>query len=60
MSFEDFETGRNAGSRRQDHSDTVAAGIFRINTNVATYKRLVNTLGTPRDDHGLREKNTCD
>lgn len=54
MSFEDIETG--AGLPKQEHSDVVAAGIFRINTSVSTYKRLVNTLGTPRDNHGLREK----
>jgi syntaxin 7 len=54
MSFEDIETGSSAG--KQDRSDGVAAGIFRINTSVSTYKRLVNTLGTQRDNHALREK----
>lgn len=57
MSFEDIETGAGAaGFPKQERSDVVAAGIFRINTSVSTYKRLVNQLGTPRDNHGLREK----
>lgn len=57
MSFEDIETGAGAaGLRKQERSDVVAAGIFRINTSVSTYKRLVNTLGTARDNHALREK----
>nr|PNR60873.1 hypothetical protein PHYPA_003666 [Physcomitrium patens] len=56
MSFEDFESGSNAVAIRQDRGDVVASGIFRINTSVSTYKRLVNTLGTPTDNHALREK----
>lgn len=56
MSFEDIETGSSAGLPRQDRSDGVAAGIFRINTSVSTYKSLMNKLGTKRDNHELREK----
>lgn len=57
MSFEDIETGAVASVLpKQERSDVVAAGIFRINTSVSTYKRLVNTLGTARDNHALREK----
>jgi syntaxin 7 len=57
MSFEDIETGAGSvGLPKQERSDVVAAGIFRINTSVSTYKRLVNTLGTARDNHALREK----
>ena len=55
MSFEDIETGSSAGLPRQDRSDAVAQGIFRINTSVSTYKRLVNRLGTQKDNHALRE-----
>ncbi|KAG0573874.1 hypothetical protein KC19_VG217300 [Ceratodon purpureus] len=56
MSFEDIETGESGGGWKQDRSDGVAAGIFWINTSVSTYKRLVNTLGTQRDNHALRER----
>jgi len=56
MSFQDFESGSNAEVQRQDHSDVVAAGIFRINTSVSTFKRLVNILGSPKDTPALREK----
>jgi hypothetical protein len=34
----------------------VAAGVFQINTAVATFQRLVNTLGTPKDTPDLRER----
>lgn len=59
MSFQDFESGgpgTNPGSHREDHSDGVAAGVFRINTSVSSYKRVVNMLGTPKDTPALREK----
>ncbi|KAG0596547.1 hypothetical protein M758_UG264500 [Ceratodon purpureus] len=56
MSFEDIEIGGSGGGGKQDRSDGVAAGVFRINTSVSTYKRLVNTLGTQRDNHALRER----
>ncbi|KAG8374593.1 hypothetical protein BUALT_Bualt10G0011500 [Buddleja alternifolia] len=62
MSFQDLESGRGTGSRRgyvngkQDPTQAVASGIFQINTAVATFQRLVNTLGTPKDTPELREK----
>ncbi|XP_051144436.1 syntaxin-22-like [Andrographis paniculata] len=62
MSFQDLEAGRGIGSRRgytngkQDPTQAVASGIFQINTAVATFQRLVNTLGTPKDTPELREK----
>ncbi|XP_057774086.1 syntaxin-21-like isoform X2 [Salvia miltiorrhiza] len=60
MSFEDLESGRAliplAGPRHieQGPSRALAAGVFRINTAVAGYKRLVNCIGTPRDAVDLR------
>lgn len=62
MSFQDLESGRAIGSRRdysngkQDPTQAVASGIFQINTAVSTFHRLVNTLGTPKDTPELREK----
>lgn len=62
MSFEDVEAGRPLAGRRdlvngrQDSTQAVAAGVFQINTAVATFQRLVNTLGTPKDTPELREK----
>lgn len=62
MSFEDVEAGRPLAGRRdlvngrQDPTQAVAAGVFQINTAVATFQRLVNTLGTPKDTPELREK----
>lgn len=62
MSFQDLESGRSLGSRRdfvngkQDPTQAVASGIFQINTAVSTFQRLVNTLGTPKDTPELREK----
>lgn len=67
MSFEDLEWGRTrpgqsplalATKRREedDSSQAVAAGVFRINTAVSAFYRLVNSLGTPKDTLELREK----
>lgn len=62
MSFQDLERGSAFPVRKelldskQDASQAVAAGIFQINTSVSTFKRLVNTLGTPKDTPELREK----
>nr|AIX10969.1 syntaxin [Albuca bracteata] len=59
MSFADLEAGRPLAGRvngRQDPTQAVAAGLFQINTAVATFQRLVNTLGTPKDTPMLREK----
>uniref|UniRef100_A0A803KSR7 t-SNARE coiled-coil homology domain-containing protein n=1 Tax=Chenopodium quinoa TaxID=63459 RepID=A0A803KSR7_CHEQI len=61
MSFADLEAGRPLPSIRrqqqqQDPSQAVAAGIFKINTAVSSFQRLVNTLGTPKDTLDLRDR----
>ncbi|CAL4964403.1 unnamed protein product [Urochloa decumbens] len=72
MSFQDLEAGnvRGAplgGGRRNGRgpasaaagagaSQAVASGVFQINTAVATFQRLVNTLGTPKDTPDLRDR----
>jgi syntaxin 7 len=70
MSFEDIEIGGrgsgNSVSRTEllvqkqqqgsSSSDGVVAGVFRINTSVSSFRRLVNMLGTPKDTPSLREK----
>ncbi|KAH9606105.1 hypothetical protein KSS87_019657 [Heliosperma pusillum] len=64
MSFQDLEAGgrrpltsrNNLLNTKQDPTQTVASGIFQINTAVSTFQRLVNTLGTPKDTPQLREK----
>ncbi|GBG67871.1 hypothetical protein CBR_g990 [Chara braunii] len=63
MSFQDVAgTGagpaglRGGAQQDRDPSQQVAAGIFQINTSVNTFKRLVNTLGTPKDTPELRER----
>ncbi|XP_019089341.1 PREDICTED: syntaxin-22-like [Camelina sativa] len=68
MSFKDLEAGRKTslaslmsfkggvGGGRQDTTQAVAAGVFKINTCVSTFHRLVNTLGTPKDTPELRDK----
>ncbi|KAL2545566.1 syntaxin [Forsythia ovata] len=59
MSFADLESGRaltSHASLQQDPSRALAAGVFRINTSVAAYRRLVNSLGTPKDTLDLRHK----
>ncbi|KAI4303332.1 hypothetical protein MLD38_038977 [Melastoma candidum] len=60
MSFQDIEGGRprreSINGKQQDSTQAVASGIFQINTAVNTFRRLVNTLGTPKDTPELREK----
>ncbi|KAJ3692541.1 hypothetical protein LUZ60_011636 [Juncus effusus] len=67
MSFQDLEAGRigaapqlgqkkRGGPVKQTASQAVAAGVFQINTSVATFQRLVNSLGTPKDTPDLRER----
>ncbi|GFZ15961.1 syntaxin/t-SNARE family protein [Actinidia rufa] len=65
MSFQDLESGRpltlNARQRQlqqrqNEPSQAVAAGVFQINTAVASFQRLVNSLGTPKDTLELRQK----
>ena len=64
MSFQDLEAGRRPlasrrdliNAKQQEPSQAVASGIFQINTAVSSFKRLVNTLGTPKDTPQLRDK----
>ncbi|KAK3013002.1 hypothetical protein RJ639_008734 [Escallonia herrerae] len=61
MSFEDLESGRSRpltliARNSQDPSQSIVAGVFQINTAVASFQRLVNTLGTPKDTLELRQK----
>lgn len=60
MSFQDLEANGDADppamDKKLEPSHAVAAGVFQINSAVFTYKRLVNTLGTPKDSPQLREK----
>ncbi|XP_020113389.1 syntaxin-22-like [Ananas comosus] len=59
MSFEDLEAGRAVridGRKGKESSQAVASGVFQINTAVATFQRLVNTLGTPKDTPDLRDR----
>lgn len=65
MSFQDLEAGRIPAAQMkrgggapagQTASQAVAAGIFQINTSVATFQRLVNSLGTPKDTADLRDR----
>ncbi|XP_062147334.1 syntaxin-22-like isoform X2 [Alnus glutinosa] len=60
MSFQDLEAGRLRQPQQQrlqqDPSQAVASGIFRINTAVSSFSRLVNSLGTPKDTLELRDK----
>lgn len=62
MSFQDLESGRLVPGRkhlingRQDTTQAVASGVFQINTAVATFQRIVNSIGTPKDTPEFREK----
>ncbi|RDY11691.1 Syntaxin-22 [Mucuna pruriens] len=57
MSFQDIQGGSNPPSRRsQSPSQAVAAGIFQINTAVATFRRLVDAVGTVKDTPEHRQK----
>lgn len=64
MSFQDLQSGRplprrqggSSSAQQPSSSEAVAVGIFRINTAVSSFKRLVNDLGTSKDTPQLREK----
>ena len=61
MSFQDVEANGDTklppvDKKQQGSSHALGAGIFQINSSVFNYKRLVNTLGTPKDTPELREK----
>jgi len=57
MSFQDIQGGPHPPSRRsQSPAQAVAAGIFQINTAVATFRRLVDAIGTVKDTPEHRQK----
>ncbi|BAT84867.1 syntaxin-22-like [Vigna umbellata] len=57
MSFQDIQGGPHPQSRRnQSPAQAVAAGIFQINTSVATFRRLVDAVGTVKDTPEHRQK----
>jgi len=57
MSFQDIQGGPHPPSRRnQSPAQAVAAGIFQINTSVATFRRLVDAVGTVKDTPEHRQK----
>ncbi|KAM7509341.1 hypothetical protein LguiA_019794 [Lonicera macranthoides] len=69
MSFQDLQYGGGGGgggggakarppssSSSQKSSQSVAAGIFQINTAVALFRRLVDSIGTSKDTPDHRQK----
>ncbi|KAI4383020.1 hypothetical protein MLD38_008903 [Melastoma candidum] len=63
MSFQDDIEAYGRGHRpspshppSSSSTQAVASGIFQINTAVASFNRLVNSLGTPKDTLQLRDK----
>ncbi|KAL8557392.1 hypothetical protein ACS0TY_004722 [Phlomoides rotata] len=59
MSFQDLH--KSGGNRSSlPPSQAVAAALFQINTAVATFRRLVDAIGTSKDtpDHRLKLQNT--
>ncbi|CAL0332919.1 unnamed protein product [Lupinus luteus] len=57
MSFQDFQSASNPSPRRnQSPSQAIAAGIFQTNTAVATFRRLVDSVGTVKDTPEHRQK----
>ncbi|KAM7273399.1 hypothetical protein ACFE04_028063 [Oxalis oulophora] len=69
MSFQDIEAGlgmgltsvnkskghNNNNNNNNNNSQALSAGVFKINTAVNSYVRLVNSLGTPKDTLQLRD-----
>ncbi|KNA06610.1 hypothetical protein SOVF_179190 [Spinacia oleracea] len=66
MSFQDLQNGGGgrlpsaSRSSSQSPSQAVASGIFQINTAVASFRRLVDAIGTFKDtpEHRLKLHNT--
>ncbi|CAK9166188.1 unnamed protein product [Ilex paraguariensis] len=63
MSFQDIQNGGKPSSSAwrgrpssQNPSQSVAAGIFQINTAVAGFRRLVEAIGTSKDTSDHRQK----
>ncbi|KAL6143025.1 hypothetical protein ACLB2K_053724 [Fragaria x ananassa] len=58
MSFQDVQNGGGGKGKKASASPSqaVAAGIFQINTAVATFRRLVDAIGTVKDTPDHRQK----
>ncbi|EEE57642.1 hypothetical protein OsJ_08067 [Oryza sativa Japonica Group] len=56
MSFADLEAGAVRAPRRARGPDATRALVFQITTAVASYRRLLNSLGTPKDTPALRDQ----
>ncbi|XP_050235337.1 syntaxin-22-like [Mercurialis annua] len=58
MSFQDLQNGKRPSSSAMSRSpsQSVAAGIFQINTAVAGFRRLVDGIGTAKDTPEHRQK----
>ncbi|KAI5063814.1 hypothetical protein GOP47_0020484 [Adiantum capillus-veneris] len=57
MSFQELVSRRDEQQQQQqDPRQSLAAVIFQINTAVSNFRRLVNSLGTPKDNAQLRLK----
>ncbi|XP_004304575.1 PREDICTED: syntaxin-22-like [Fragaria vesca subsp. vesca] len=58
MSFQDVQNGGGGKGKKASASPSqaVAAGIFQINTAVATFRRLVDAIGTAKDTPDHRQK----
>jgi hypothetical protein len=58
MSFADLEAGAlraPLGRKARGGSNDARALVFQITTAVASYRRLLNSLGTPKDTLTLRD-----
>ncbi|XP_019184188.1 PREDICTED: syntaxin-22-like isoform X2 [Ipomoea nil] len=61
-SDDDDDLERGLGFRLHEHTNnpsgpqSARAGVFRIHTAVAGFRRLVNTIGTPNDNLHLRQR----
>ncbi|TVU28149.1 hypothetical protein EJB05_19658, partial [Eragrostis curvula] len=58
MSFADLEAGaiRASRTRKARDPDDARGLVFQIATAVASYRRLLNSLGTPKDTPTLRDQ----
>jgi syntaxin 7 len=56
MSFADLESGALQAPRRGRGPDATRALVFQITTAVSSYRRLLNSLGTPKDTLTLRDQ----
>jgi hypothetical protein len=59
MSFADLEAGALRApqpGRKARGPDDARALVFQITTSVASYRRLLNSLGTPKDTTTLRDQ----